>query len=195
MTKRSYRGTAQAEVAALTRQRIMASALRLYEAHWMDQVTLQRIADEAGVTVQTILRHFASKEGLELAVAATLRETTQSERDDVAAGDLAGALAYLVEHYESVGDRMIRLLAQEERYPPLKELMAGGRALHHNWVSRVFSPLIEAEPAQQLRIAQLTAICDVYVWKLLRRDLGLNTEEYRAALHDMIVAVINATGA
>jgi AcrR family transcriptional regulator len=194
MAKRAYRGTVQAEVAALTRRRIMDAALRLFEAEWFDEVTLQRIAAEAGVTVQTILRHFASREGLLFAVAAVVREMTIGERDGVPAGSMERAIAYLNEHYESAGDRMIRLLAQEERYPPLKELLEEGRRIHRAWVGRVFGPLMPASAREEILIPQLVAICDVYVWKLLRRDMGLSAEQYRAALRSMLSAVLTSRG-
>lgn len=194
MTKRAYRGTAQAEVAALTHQRIIDTALRLFEAEWFEQVTLQRVAEQAGVTVQTILRHFASKEGLLFAVAEAVRATTVSERADVPTGDTEAAIAYLVQHYESIGDRMIRLLAQEDRYPPLKELLNDGRAIHRAWVTRVFSPYTPTLADRERLVPQLTAVCDVYVWKLLRRDSGLSTDQYRTALHDMITALLPLRG-
>lgn len=194
MSKRAYRGTAQAEVAALTRQRIIEAALSLFAAEWFEQVTLQRVAEQAGVTVQTILRHFTSKEGLLSAVAAAVRETTVSERDDVPAGDIAAAAGYLVQHYEGIGDRIMRLLAQEDRYPPLRALMDEGRAIHRAWVARVFAPFLPTAADRERLVPQLTAVCDVYVWKLLRRDMGQSVEQYRVALHEMIAALLHAHG-
>jgi AcrR family transcriptional regulator len=190
MAKRTYRGTAQAEVAALTRRRIMETSLRLYETEWMEQVTLQRIAAEAGVTVQTILRHFGSKEGLMVAVAAVVREATVGERDAVPAGDIEAAVDYLIGHYEEIGDRMTRLLAQEQRYPLLKEILESGRSIHRAWVGRVFAPYLPSDAARERRVPQLTAICDVFVWKLLRRDMGLSVDAYHAALRDMLHALL-----
>ena len=43
-TKRAYRGTVQAEVAALTRQRILDAALALAADEWLDRLTLDQIA-------------------------------------------------------------------------------------------------------------------------------------------------------
>jgi AcrR family transcriptional regulator len=195
MSKRAYRGTVQAEVAALSRQRILAAALRRFESDWIEQVTLQQIADDAGVTVQTVLRHFMSKEGLLFAVADGVRAATVSERDEVPAGAIPAAVEYLVRHYESVGDRMIRLLAQEERYAPLRDLLEDGRAIHRAWVGRVFAPYLATEVERERLIPQLVAACDVYVWKLLRRDMSLPVPQYQAALHDMVTALLSPRGA
>jgi len=35
-------------------------------------------------------------------------------------------------------------------------------------------------------MAQLVAMCDVYVWKILRRDIGLEVEEAEEAIVEMI---------
>lgn len=194
MTKRAYRGTAQAEVAALTRQRILAAALRRFESDWIADVTLQQLAADAGVTVQTILRHFTSKEGLLFAVADGVRAITVSERDEVPTGAIPAAVEYLVRHYESVGDRMIRLLAQEERYAPLHEVLEAGRGIHRIWTARVFAPYLTTEAEHERLLPLLVAAGDVYVWKLLRRDMGLSVERYQAALHDLLTALLNHEG-
>jgi AcrR family transcriptional regulator len=193
MSKRTYRGTVQIEIAALTRQRIIESALRRFEAEWIEQVTLQQIAADAGVTVQTILRHFHSKEGLLSAVADGIRVQTISERDEVPTGAISAAVVYLVQHYELVGDRMIRLLAQEERYPPLHDILEAGRVIHRAWVARICAPYLP-EVAREHLLPQLIAICDVYVWKLLRRDMGLPVAHYQEALYTMITALLPHQG-
>ncbi|MFD1732876.1 TetR/AcrR family transcriptional regulator [Deinococcus malanensis] len=62
--RRSYRGTAQAGIAARTRELILEAMLTLAAERWLDQITLDQVASRAGVTVQTVLRHFESKEQL-----------------------------------------------------------------------------------------------------------------------------------
>jgi AcrR family transcriptional regulator len=191
-TKRKYRNTAQAEVAALTRQRIIDAALALFAEEWIDEVTLDQVAERAGVTVQTILRHFGSKEGLGAYVGRAANEAVIKQRADVAPGDMEGAVDNLVEHYEAAGDRVIRMLAQEERYPQLQEFLQEGRIGHREWVRRLFAPYLDRhEPDRQDRlVAQLVVACDVYVWKLLRRDMGFSIDKYRATLLEMITALV-----
>ena len=41
------------------------------------------------------------------------------------------------------------------------------------------------------RLAQLVAICDVYTWKLLRRDQGLSRERTAAAIRHMVQAILD----
>lgn len=192
MTKRKYRGTAQAEVAALTRQRIIEAAVALAEDHWIDQITLDQIAEKAGVTVQTILRHFGSKDGLAAEAARMGNHTVVEQRNQAVAGDLDNIVANLLEHYEQVGDRVYRTLSQDELYPQLKAFLQEGRNFHRQWVERVFAPWVEplTMEARERRIIELIAVCDVYVWKLLRHDLSLTPEQYRLTLKDMLTALL-----
>ena len=193
MPKRKYRNTVQAEIATRTRERIMQAALALFAEHWIDDVTLDQVAERAGVTVQTVLRHFGSKEGLGAEVGRAANDVAISQRAEVVDGDIPGAVDNLVQHYEEVGDRVIRLLAQEERYPQLQELLLEGRLEHRHWVNRVFGSLAkQLTPEQRERLmTQLIVVCDVYVWKLYRRDMSLSVDQYRATLLDMILALTN----
>jgi hypothetical protein len=85
----------------------------------------------------------------------------------------------------------LRILAQEERVPAFREVTDAARALHYEWVERTFAPLIaEREGAARRRLlAELIAICDVYFWKLLRRDMGLSREQTQLALKETILAL------
>ncbi len=192
MAKRQYRNTVQAEVAALTRERIITSAFELEGSHLIDQITLEMVAERAQVTVQTILRHFGSKDGLVVAVGRLANDRAIAYRDGAVADDIPGAVNNLAVHYEAVGDRVIRLLAQEERYPQLQALLQEGRVKHREWVERVFAThLSQGSGDNQVRLlAQLIALCDVYTWKLLRRDGGLSEEQYRVALSELLNALV-----
>jgi AcrR family transcriptional regulator len=197
MAKRKYRGTVQAEVAALTRQRIIEATLALFAGHWIEEVTLEQVATQAGVTVQTVLRHFGSKEGLGAAAGRAANDAALVQRNEVVIGDFQSITQNLVEHYEQLGDRVIRLLAQEDRYTPLKELLQEGRMEYQRWVRRAFAPYLDRYQTDQQEslIAQLVVICDVYVWKLLRRDMGFSVEQYRATLLEMITALVGHSDA
>jgi AcrR family transcriptional regulator len=51
-------------VATLTRERIVATALRLADRDGLERASLRRVADELGVTPMALYRHVASKEDL-----------------------------------------------------------------------------------------------------------------------------------
>ncbi|CAA9398570.1 MAG: hypothetical protein AVDCRST_MAG22-1259 [uncultured Rubrobacteraceae bacterium] len=182
---------ARAEAAAETGRRILEAVIGLHEERYYDQVSLEDIAERAGVTVQTVLRRFGSKERLIEAASEEVRGWVSSQRSEAPVGDVAGAVGNLVDHYEEWGEGVLRLLAQEERVPAFRKATDAGRALHREWVERTFAPFLaerEWEDRERLR-AQLVAICDVYVWKILSRDLGLGREQTELALRGMIFAL------
>ncbi|HEX6339374.1 MAG TPA: TetR family transcriptional regulator, partial [Jiangellaceae bacterium] len=56
--KRPYRMRARAASTAETGERILRAVLDLHLERFHDQITLEDVADRAGVTVQTVLRRF-----------------------------------------------------------------------------------------------------------------------------------------
>jgi AcrR family transcriptional regulator len=190
--KRPYRMGARAEAAAETERRIFTAFRDLVSERPFAQVTLDEVASRAEVTVQTVIRRYGSKDGLIRAVAAAVRAEVQEQRFEAPVGDIPGAIANLVEHYEASGDETFRLLCQEEQVPVLGEVLSNGCALHRDWVARVFAPWLEALRGAERarRTAQLVAICDVFTWKLLRRDLGLSRKQTEHAIREMLERVL-----
>src|SRR5262245_48512483 len=102
--KRAYRLGARAETAAETARSILRATIELYGERFYDQVSLDDIAERAGVTVQTIIRRFGSKEELISAAAEASRGSIRSQRDETPVGDIASATKALVETYEAHGE-------------------------------------------------------------------------------------------
>jgi AcrR family transcriptional regulator len=185
---RPYRMVARAESAAATRERILDAAV---EAFWElpgEQVSLDEVARRAGVAVQTVIRRFGGRDGLFAAAAEREAERVRRQRDEAPVGDVPGAVRVLVDHYEAMGDRVLTLLAEEERVPGLREIADRGRVLHRDWCARVFAPALEGRVGaeRRRRLAQVVAICDVYTWKLLRRDAGLSRRQTELALLELL---------
>ena len=189
--KRPYRMRARAEAAAETRRRILEATIELHRERYFDQVSLEDIAKRAGVTVQTVIRRFGNKERLIEVAAEEGNKQVARQRDQAPVGDVEGAVKNLIEHYEEWGDSVLRLLAQEERVPAFRSVTDAGRALHYEWVERTFAPLLAERTgtARRRLSAELIAICDVYFWKILRRDLGLSREQTELALRETILAL------
>jgi AcrR family transcriptional regulator len=190
--KSKYHSTIRAEAEALTRQRILSAALSLYTEHWIDQITLDQIAILAGVSSQTILRHFGSMKGLWIAMGRTINDSAIQQRQEAPVGDISSAVVNLMEHYEAVGPTALRSLALEGRFQELDMLLLEGRKKHLEWVERVFSPYLDRSgiEVRGLLKAQLAALCDVYMWKLLRVDGGLSRERAEHALYDMVTSLL-----
>jgi AcrR family transcriptional regulator len=188
MKQREYHMAARADAARATAGRIIDALVSLFLEQPLDQIRLADVAERAGVTVQTVIRRFESKNGLVVAATQHLMAQVGAQRNDVIPGDVAGAVANLVEHYERDGDLALRLLAEEPAIQELGSITDAARDLHRQWCARVFAPTVDRLTGVQRRrrLAQLVAICDVYVWKLLRRDAGLSRAQTELALIEML---------
>jgi AcrR family transcriptional regulator len=186
--RRAYRMGRRAAAAAQTADRILDAAEEIFWKRPTDQISLEDVARRAGVTVQTVIRRFGGKDGLFSAGAERAAQRVQQQRENVATGDVAGAVATLIDHYEELGDRMLRLLAEEHRVPKLRSVADHGRELHARWCERVFAPVLATRRGaeRKRRLAQLVAVCDVYMWKLLRRDRGLSRRDCERALAQLV---------
>ena len=75
--RQAYTMVARAETMVATRERIVQAALKLLLEQAYEDVTLAAIAEAAGVSHQTVLNHFASKENVAAAAAEMLSRQTQ----------------------------------------------------------------------------------------------------------------------
>ena len=68
------------------------------------------------------------------------------------------------------------------------EIAERGRAIHRGWVRAHLRPAARAPARRGARAqdAQLVAVTDVYMWKLLRRDAGLSRPQAERALQELI---------
>ena len=188
---RSYRMQARATAVGRTRERILAVARdRFFELPY-DDVRLAEVAAEAGVSQQTLLNHFSSKEGLLLAVVEFVAPEIEAMRGPIAPGDVAAAVRGLMRQYEALGDGNVRLAAVAERIPELARAVEFGRAHHTAWLETTFADSLPADPrARRRMVAALYAVTDVGTWKLLRRDLGHSRAGTAAVLRSLLRAAL-----
>jgi AcrR family transcriptional regulator len=195
--QRAYKQVARAKAQEQTRETLLRVATEEVEQDSWSQSSLESVAGRAGVSKQTVLRHFGSKQGMLDAVISRTSSLVVKERNQAPIGDIPGAVANLMRHYERYGDIMVRLLPYRdavvrvmgsEGSNPLTRAVDHGHEIHEAWVSRTFEPqLAKLDPrTRERRLAQLVAICDVYVWKILRRDIGLERAHVEEAVVEMI---------
>lgn len=186
--------TNRAGAAAQTSETILDTTIELYWQYPIEEITLAMIAKGAGVAVQTVIRKFGGRDEVFTAAAVRTRAEVESERNEAPVGDLQAIVAVLVEHYELRGDGVMKLLSEESRLLAIADIVDRGRRLHRDWCKRVFAPQLAAAPKERRRrmLLQLVAICDVYTWKLLRRDGKLSQKETAAAIVEMIAALEGA---
>lgn len=179
---------ARADAAARTARSIVDATIALWREKALDEITLQEIADRAGVTVQTVLRRFGSREGVIEACLEVRGTGIDAERDAAPVGDIDGAVRALLGHYERDGDAVMRTLALEDKLAAAREIVAVGRMAHRQWCARVFAPYLPAGSAsnRDTRLDAFVAATDVYLWKLLRRDLHRSADRTRQVIATLI---------
>ncbi len=184
--------SARADAVRQTGERILAASSARFRTALFDEVTLDQIAADAGVTVQTVIRRFGSKEGIISALGELWNAEIKGQRSQAPVGDLGGAVANLLDNYEANGDVLMHLLRQEHRVPTYAAFAAGGRTFHIEWCAEVFAPwLDDRSGADRKRLdAQLVAICDLYTWHLLRRQQGLTQRQTGAAVLELLEGIL-----
>lgn len=188
-TSRPYAQGARAASAEATRQRILHATADLMKTRFRVEIRLEDVAREAKVSVQTVLNIFDNRAALlDAAWKGMLREL-RSQRLRAEPGNISGGIAALMDHYEQFGDLVARNLAEQADL----EFIEIGRTGHRQWVRRQFAPQLErlAQPRRTL-IDELVCACDVYIWKLLRRDLGRSRAHTEATIIAMVTALIEA---
>ena len=157
------------------------------------QIVLGEVAERAAVSVQTILRHFGSRDALFDAVMAFAHDQILAERA-APAGDVPAAVHAVFGHYEARGDVVLGFLAQEAVDERARQVTEGGRRTHRRWVQTVFAPQLAARPAasREALTDLLVVATDLYTWKLLRRDKGLDRDTAEQRVRSMITALLAA---
>ena len=186
--RRPYRKRMRAETEAANHEAILNAALSAFSRDPFDRVTLQRIAEESGVTVQTVIRRFGSKEQLFEQLAEREGQRIIEERELPEEAGLPAALESLLNHYERDGDTMVNLVAQEHRFGPIRTMVERGRRVHREWVERHCRHLLAGyEGHERERVLHAATVAsDLGTWKLLRRDLKLERTEVAAVMTELL---------
>jgi AcrR family transcriptional regulator len=195
-TQRAYHQTRRAAEAEANTERILRAAHDLWLERPYDQITLNAVAERAGVGVQTLIRRVQTKDGLSRAVNAWIGPQISADRGDASAtqGDPQTVAAAIARHYERWGESTDRMLRQEHVSPALGEAAAAGRAAHREWIEAAFSQALDRlrpEARRRLR-ARLVGVCGVELWHVLRRDERLSVPEARDAVADLISASLSS---
>jgi AcrR family transcriptional regulator len=189
-TTRAYRMGARGEAVAATRRRILEAGASLGLDDLNLDPTLEDVADRAEVSVQTVLRHFGTRQALLTAIVEFATSRIEQERRPVGA-DPASAVDAVLAHYEHLGDFSLALLARESVDPRSAELTTRGKAFHRRWVEDAFAAALPPRLASRDALIDLLVVAtDVYAWKLLRRDRGYDLAVVRERMLAMVHALL-----
>ncbi|HEV7482300.1 MAG TPA: TetR/AcrR family transcriptional regulator [Solirubrobacterales bacterium] len=192
--KRQYRMKVRAQRSEETAERIREVALERFLSRSYDDVTLTEVAEAAAVTVPTLIAHFGRKEDLFATVVEGWGSHMIESRDEAPVGDHAGAIRNLLDHYDSEGDRILHLLAEEDRFPAVRAMTDEGRKFHREWVERIFEPSLRSllGARREQLVIQMIVATDLLTWKLMRLDMKLSRRRTEAAIVQMVDALTGA---
>ena len=189
-TSRPYRMTARLDAVAATRRRILEAVRDIAYERLEFEPTLDAVATRADVSVQTVLRHFTTREALLSAAREWARDEIVAERRPPGR-DVTEALSTLLEHYELRGDFVLAMLARETANETVAEATTAGRREHRVWVEQVFEERLPRDLEERAALVDLLVVAtDVYAWKLLRRDRQLSVETVRDRMRRMTDALL-----
>jgi AcrR family transcriptional regulator len=189
ITKRPYKQVARAQAQQRTREALEDAAIEEFTRGNWANMSLTALAAQAKVTKQTLLRHFGSKDGLLMQAMAHSASDACKQRWSAPQGDIEGAVENVLDHYEALGERSLRIGAWLESGPPaLAAISQMARQLHYDWIEYAFGPQLGRlrGRARVRSRATLIALCDVHTWWLLSHDLELERSEVCAILTNAI---------
>jgi AcrR family transcriptional regulator len=186
--QRSYKQVARAQARERTRDALIGAANdEFFDGNWL-KASLESVSAKAGVTKQTLLRHFGSKDGLLMQALMRVGAQARDQRWSAPVGDVPGVVDNLLDHYDTWGKRSMRLGSWQSGPTMLAMVSRAARQFHYDWVEYAFAPQLDGlgSKARVRRRAALVAICDVQTWWILSHDLELPRPEVRAILIDLI---------
>ena len=189
---RSYTMRARAESTTRTRERILDAVIALSEERLSVEIILADVAARAGVTVQTVLRHFGSRQGLFEQAQARRVARVRAERT-TPVGDPVSAVRTIVAFYDRLGEWSLRLQAQEHSDELSRQTVELGRRVHREWVEEVFAPQLVGRRDRKELVDLLVVATDVLTWKILRRDGGMDRPTACKRMLRLVRAILPAS--
>ena len=189
--KRQYRMKVRARRSEATAGRILEMAQERFLTRPFEDVTLAEIAKAAEVTVPTLIAHFGRKEELFVAACEDWALGMIEAREEAPVGDHPGAVRNLFDGYEANGGLVLHLLAEEDRFPAVREMTDGGRRYHRLWVERVFEPSLRSlrGARREQLVVQLIVATDLLTWKQLRLDMKMSRSKAETTIVQMVDAL------
>ncbi len=188
---RNYTMRARAESTSKTREQILDAVIALSEQRLSLEIVLADVAERAGVSVQTVLRHFGSRQRL-FEQAQTRRVARVRAERATPAGDTASAIRTIVAFYDRLGEWSLRLQAQEHSDELSRQTVELGRRVHREWVEEVFAPQLAGRRDREELVDLLVVATDVLTWKILRRDGGMDLSTTCKRMLRLVQAILPA---
>lgn len=187
MEPRRYEQSARAEAVQARRDAIVRAAIERFMTMNYEEITLELIAADAGVSLKTVTRQFGTKEELLLAAAAQ-RGRDEWDNRVVPPGDIDGVVAALAERYDRLSTANMQLIRLETRIEAVSTIIKKARKDHWNWLAVTFEQWLQRD--RQERLAALFGATEIYVWHTLRHHFGMSRRAAENAMRDTLRALV-----
>lgn len=186
--KNTYNNSKRLIEAENTKLDIIKAFGRLWMKYSIKEITLNMISEEAGVTTRTILRKFGSKERLLEECIALDAANIMQNREQGMVGDIEHMLNILLASYESMGEAAMRTINLEPEMEIAQKIGETGRKKHREWCARMFDPFLPEpdSPQYEIDLTAFIASTEIYLWKLMRKDLKMSEEQTFSVFKKMI---------
>lgn len=186
---RAYTQTTRSDQTLARRRRIIEAVFTLIDRGSLGDVTLQGVAEEAGVSLKTVTRHFGSKEELLRQSMAEARSEEEHNRE-VQVGDLDAICRVLAQRYETMAEHIYRMGDAELTYPWLSDWVQMARESHLEWLGEVLAPWLPGRGREREdRLMCLFSATEIRSWWTIRRRFGYSPERARTVMMRQLVAL------
>lgn len=177
--KKSYSANIQMEIKTHTNQRILAAVKALTLDFWLDEITLLQIAEKANVSIQTLFRHFGSREQLIQHAVSQISAEIRVQHAIPEEVSVQSIVSNLDEYYDLNGLFIIRLRSQAARLAEFEEFQAGWQNSHHRWIQNSFAVYLQAltTVSQNELTDTLFGLTDVHFWYVYHHELRKSRQE------------------
>jgi AcrR family transcriptional regulator len=189
---RSYRQARRLDQVAQRRRQIIWAVGELMVRGSFDDVTLQGVADEAGVSLKTVTRQFGSKEQLLKAAMTEARQDEESQRA-APAQDPAQVAHVLAGRYEEMAEMIYRMGDAELRYSWLGEWGQMARESHLSWLEEAFAGWLPDSAADRHeRLMCLFSATEIRSWWAIRHRFDCDSASAERIMRTQLEALTDS---
>lgn len=179
---RTYQQKMRSHQTAARRRQMVQAVHTLIDRGSFGEVTLQGVADEAGVSLKTVTRHFGTKEALLREAMAQARDLEDHNRE-VPFGDLEAVSRVLAARYEVMAEQIYRMGEAELSYGWLSDWVQMARETHLDWLAEAFSPWLSVDQQEREdRLMCLFSATEIRSWWAIRQRFGYSPERARGVM-------------
>jgi AcrR family transcriptional regulator len=185
-----YRSALRERHTADTRELIITAVGEQLAAGGVDDLSVDRVAERAGVSPRTVYRHFPTRDALLDALGTWVTSRTRELPDPLRAEDLPGAIVESFESFDRHETMMRGFLATSGG----RELRAHLRRKRLRRICAALEePLRGVDPERaRATSAVIAVLCSAATWQTLKDEAGLTGHQAGVAVADAIAGLLDA---